>query len=1080
MGGTPGVESSQPALNGHPGVRALGGVGGDSGYGGQVGGNGGGGYFGGGGGAGAPMGTQTSGVSAAGGGGGSSLVPAGGQDRGPTSASASVTITYQVSAQTSTSVSSSVNPSAVGQQLTYTATVGPVPDGGTVTFSDGTSPISGCSDKPVDTTTGKTTCTVTYTGTGSHSITAAYSGNGNFSGSTSTPLTQTVDKASTTTSMSSSVNPSAVGQQLIYTATVGRVPDGGTVTFSDGTSPISGCSDKPVDTTTGKTTCTVTYTGTGSHSITAAYSGNGNFSGSTSTPLTQTVAKASTTTSLSSSVNPSTVGQQVTYTATVSPVPGGGTVSFSDGTSAISGCGNAVVDTATGKATCTVTYNGAGSHSITAAYSGDVNYEGSTSKALTQTVNAASTSTSVSSSGNPSTVGQQVTYTATVSPVPDGGTVTFSDGTSTISDCATTSVDVATGTATCTVTYRAAGSHSITAAYSGTSSFSGSTSKARTQTVDKASTTTSMSSSVNPSAVGQQLTYTATVGPVPDGGTVTFSDGTSPISGCSDKPVDTTTGKTTCTVTYAGTGSHWITAAYSGNGNFSGSTSTPLTQTVDKATPSLSTVARTEVSAGGSATDTATVSGGVDPSGAVTFTLYGPGDTDCTGPVVGTDRATLSGGTATSAPLPVGGVGDYRWTAVYGGDANTAAVTEKCGAEGETTTVGQATPAVSSQAADASVGGSIQDTLTLAGGFEPGGSVTFRVFGPGDTDCSGDAVASSTRAVSGDGTVVSASVPVSHVGDYRWVASYSGDPNNTAVGGVCGEAAESSTVDRQATSFKAHAVPQQATVGQGFADVATLIGDPPTGTIMFRLFADTACTGDSVATVQVTVSKSGTFTSPTVTATRPGEYRWTAAYSGDADHRPAITGCSDTAQAVRVLAQRTTPTTPTHPTTPSHPSTPTHSNDNENLSYTGTPSGLTAAGWCAAAARRRLPGRPGPPPHRTPHLTAHPTLPGADSSARQAVPFHDANRALLVKRAMSPTSPSRRAAPDGLTPNSSSRLLPVAVMSSRSSRLAVLICLSITTSSAMYSAASRRRVLQAMSRGRTPQRGMSGFRRSAA
>ena len=83
-------------------------------------------------------------------------------------------------------------------------------------------------------------------------------------------------------------------------------------------------------------------------------------------------------------------------------------------------------------------------------------------------------------------------------------------------------------------------------------------------------------------------------------------------------------GTPTCTVTYAGTGSHSITAAYSGNGNFSGSTSTPLTQTVDKATPSLSTVARTEVSAGGSATDTATVSGGVDPSGAVTFTLYGP------------------------------------------------------------------------------------------------------------------------------------------------------------------------------------------------------------------------------------------------------------------------------------------------------------------------------------------------------------------------------------------------------------------------------------------------------------------------
>ena len=122
------------------------------------------GYFGGGGGASTPMGTQTSG----------SALPAAAADRHWSRLAVRTgarrrlvrreTITYQVSAQTSTSVSSSVNPSAVGQQLTYTATVGPVPDARTVTFSDGTSPISGCSDKPVDTTTGKATCTVTYAG----------------------------------------------------------------------------------------------------------------------------------------------------------------------------------------------------------------------------------------------------------------------------------------------------------------------------------------------------------------------------------------------------------------------------------------------------------------------------------------------------------------------------------------------------------------------------------------------------------------------------------------------------------------------------------------------------------------------------------------------------------------------------------------------------------------------------------------------------------------------------------------------------------------------------------------------------
>jgi hypothetical protein len=56
-----------------------------------------------------------------------------------------------------------------------------------------------------------------------------------------------------------------------------------------------------------------------------------------------------------------------------------------------------------------------------------------------------------------------VIYTATVSPVPDGGTVTFSDNGTTI--CA--AQQVGTGTVTCQVGYRTTGTHSITAVYSG-------------------------------------------------------------------------------------------------------------------------------------------------------------------------------------------------------------------------------------------------------------------------------------------------------------------------------------------------------------------------------------------------------------------------------------------------------------------------------------------------------------------------------------------------------------------------------------------------------------------------------------
>src|SRR6185312_12374520 len=112
--------------------------------------------------------------------------------------------------------------------------------------------------------------------------------------------------------------------------------------------------------------------------------------------------------------NPSTAGQQVTYTATVSPAPDGGTVQFSDNGTTITGCGAQPVNTTTGVATCSLTYNQVGSHPIVAGYSGDTNFLAS-SAPLTQTVNAApSTATALISSANPSTAGQQVTYTATV------------------------------------------------------------------------------------------------------------------------------------------------------------------------------------------------------------------------------------------------------------------------------------------------------------------------------------------------------------------------------------------------------------------------------------------------------------------------------------------------------------------------------------------------------------------------------------------------------------------------------------------------------------------------------------------
>jgi hypothetical protein len=277
----------------------------------------------------------------------------------------------------------------------------------------------------------------------------------------------------------------------------------------------------------------------------------------------------STSTALASSLNPSTYGQAVTLTATVSPGTATGTVTFRDG-STILGTGTVVG----GVATFTTTALTAGSHSITAVYGGDLNFSGSTSSVLTQSVNKAASAITVSSSINPSNVGQTVTYTVTVSPKTATGIVTFKDGSSTTLGTGALSG----GVATFTTAALAVGSHSITAVYGGDPDFTGSVSAILTQVVTNGltATTTTIASSLNPSAVGQGVTFTATVSPGAASGTVTFKDG-STILGTGSL----INGITTFNTTAMSAGSHSITAVYGGDPNNLGSTSGTLTQKVN-------------------------------------------------------------------------------------------------------------------------------------------------------------------------------------------------------------------------------------------------------------------------------------------------------------------------------------------------------------------------------------------------------------------------------------------------------------------------------------------------------------------
>jgi hypothetical protein len=330
--------------------------------------------------------------------------------------------------------------------VTFTATVsGPGIPTGLVTLSDGATflgraTLSGAPSGVATASFSTSTLTV-----GSHTITAVYSGDANVAGSTGT-LMQTVGKASSSTRITSSANPSVFGQSVTFTAVVsGPGTPTGVVIFSDGSTTVGQAtlSPGPIAMIANFTTSSLAV---GSHTITASYAGDSNFLGSTGT-LTQTAGMASTTTAINSSANPSAPGQNVTFTAMVSgPGTPTGLVTFFDGTTLI---GRGVLNTASegrGVASFSTSSLAVGRHTITASYGGESNFLGSAAS-LTQTVirpptgglpqaaGEAGTSTTLSSSANPSVCGQNVTFTATVkSSGTPTGPVTFYDGITDVSD----------------------------------------------------------------------------------------------------------------------------------------------------------------------------------------------------------------------------------------------------------------------------------------------------------------------------------------------------------------------------------------------------------------------------------------------------------------------------------------------------------------------------------------------------------------------------------------------------------------------------------------------------------------------
>ena len=785
-------------------------------------------------------------------------------------------------------VTSSANPSVSGQSVTYTATVTATAPAsgtrtGTVDFRDGGVTIAGCGAQVVS-VAGTATCVVSYAGPGSHTINGVYSGDANFNTSTSANLIQTVNLGNTTTVVTSSANPSVVGQNVTYTATVTATAPAsgtrtGTVDFREAGVTIAGCGAQAVS-VAGTATCVVSYAGPGSHTISGVYSGDANFNTSTSANLIETVNKGNTTTVVTSTVNPSVTGESVTYTATVTltaPASGTptGTVDFRDAAVTIAGCGAQPVSVA-GMATCTVSYAGPGSHTISGVYSGDANFNTSTSANLTQTVNKGSTTTGLTSSVNPSVSGESVTYTATVTvTAPASGTPTgtldFQDAG--VSICGVLAVSLA-GTASCTVTYGAAGSHTITGIYSGDANFLTSTSAPVIQTVNQDSTTTSLSSSANPSVSGEVVTYTATVtADVPGSGTptgtATFQDGGANIAGCVNRTL--VAGIATCGGTYAGVGSHSITAVYSGDPDFLSSTSATLSQTVnpDPTTSALSSSANPSVS-GQSVTYTATVMANAPGSGTPTGTVtFQDGGVDIAGCV----NQTLFAATATCG-VTYAGVGSHSITAIYSGDpdfltSTSAPLTQTVNRDPTTTTLGSsANPSVSGQA----VTYTATVTADAPGSGTPTGTVTFQDGGVDIAGCVNQAVVGGTATCG---------VTYPGVGSHRITAIYNGDPD--FLPGT--SATLTQTVNRDPTTTSLGSSANPSVSGQAVTYTATVTANAPgsgtpTATVTFQ---------DGGVNIAGCVNQALLAGATTCGVTYPGvgSHSITAIYSGDPDFLPS-------------------------------------------------------------------------------------------------------------------------------------------------------------------------------------------------
>jgi alpha-tubulin suppressor-like RCC1 family protein len=475
-------------------------------------------------------------------------------------------------------ITPSLNPSTYGQTVTFKMRTGAGLSGLTGKFYDGTTllgPVSfDCTGVGVFQSAALTA--------GSHTVSSSDLYN------TLTAI-QVVNKTTASMFLTASSNPVGAGQLVLVSAAVsGPSAPSGTVTFFDGTATLGTLGlATATGTTTGVATLALSGLTAGTHALTATYSGDSNFLAGATASLNE-VALPATTTTLTLGASALQWTQPGTFSATVS---GAGTptgsVEFIVSGPYINGVvlpqsswildysRYALLGGTAGITSGLGVDDRIGNYRVQAHYLGDASHSASYSLQVPITITKVAATTTLASFPSPSSPNAEVSLTAQVSGAQPGAynlleTVTFMDGVKTLG---TVPLPYNTRAATVNVslltTALGAGTHALTAVYSGNQQNSAATSAVLNHTVNAPASVTLQASAVLPQ-LGQSTTLTATVtGPVQPTGTVQFNDSSGPLGA----PVPLANGTAALTVALSGLGNHYLTASYSGDGANAANTS---------------------------------------------------------------------------------------------------------------------------------------------------------------------------------------------------------------------------------------------------------------------------------------------------------------------------------------------------------------------------------------------------------------------------------------------------------------------------------------------------------------------------